>query len=93
MTITPLSAVTNRIRALVVDVSVRGLKVHADGLTEKELAAGDVYRVQTGDDLMLCEIRHRRLEGESVDIGFAILHWVSAGKLNRLVTEFTQLTA
>jgi c-di-GMP-binding flagellar brake protein YcgR len=93
VTITPLSAVTNRVRGMVVDVSARGLKVHADGISETSLVNGDVYRVQSGDDLMLCEMRHRRFEGDSGDIGFAILHWVSAGKLNRLVNEFTRLTA
>ena len=90
---TPLSAVTDRMHGSVVNVSGRGLKVHANALTDKHLATGTVYRVQTGDDLMLCEIRHRRLEGETVDIGFAILHWVSEGKLNRLVKEFNRLTA
>jgi hypothetical protein len=93
VTITPLSAVTSHTRGLVVDVSARGLKVHADGISETSLVNGDVYRVQSGDDLMLCEMRHRRFEGDCGDIGFAILHWVSAGKLNRLVHEFTRLTA
>ena len=93
MTITPLSAVANCMRGLVVDVSLRGLKVHADGISENSLVNGDVYRIQSGDDLMLCEIRHRRLAGDAVDIGFAIIHWMSAGKLNRLVNEFNRLTA
>jgi len=90
---TPLSAVTTRLHGSVVDLSSGGLKVHATTLMEKHLAAGDVYRVQSGDDLMLCEIRHRRLDGQTVDIGFAILHWVSLGNLNRLVREFSKLTA
>ena len=94
MVMTPLSAVTTRLHGSVVNVSGGGLKVHANALSDEHLlAAGHVYRVQSGDDLMLCEIRNRRLEGETADIGFAILHWVSEGKLNRLVKEFIRLTA
>jgi hypothetical protein len=90
---TPLSAVTTRLHGSVVNVSDRGLKVQATALTDQHLTTGNIYRVQSGDDLMLCEIRHRRLDGENVNIGFAILHWVSAGKLNQLVKEFSRLTA
>jgi hypothetical protein len=91
--LTPLSAVTNRLHGSVVNVSSRGLKVHAGKLPEEHLTAGNIFRVQSGDDLMLCEIRHRRVEGETADIGFSILHWVSEGKLNRLVKELIRLTA
>ncbi|MDP8982669.1 MAG: PilZ domain-containing protein [Acidobacteriota bacterium] len=91
--ITPLSAVTSRVHGSVVNVSSRGLKVHAGTPPEEHLAAGSIFRVQSGDDLMLCEIRHRRVEGETADIGFSILHWVSEGKLNRLVKELIRLTA
>ena len=42
---------------------------------------------------MLCEIRHGRADGETAEIGFSILHWVSEGKLNRLAKELIRLTA
>ena len=88
ITMTPLAAVATRIHGSVVNVSGRGLKVHVDAPPKERPAAGDVYRVQSGDDLMLCEVRHYQPVAEGVDLGFVILHWVNVGELSRLVKEF-----
>ena len=82
---TPLAAVATRLRGVVVNVSTRGVKVHFETLLNEQPRAGDVYRVQSGDDLMLCEVRHCDVAGKGADLGLEILHWVSAGELSRLV--------
>jgi hypothetical protein len=82
---TPLATVTTRLSGHVVNVSGRGLKVRVDGGLNGKPASGEVYRVQTGDDLMLCEVRNWQLEGEGAAIGFQILHWGDLGELNRVI--------
>ena len=87
---TPLAAVATRLHGIVVNVSTRGVKVHFDTLLNEQPRAGDVYRVQSGDDLILCEVRYCEVAGEDADLGLEIVHWVSAGELNRLVQDHLQ---
>jgi len=82
---TPLATVTTRLSGHVVNVSGRGLKVRVDAGLKGKPASGEVYRVQTGDDLMLCEVRNWQGEGEGGAIGFQILHWGDLGELSRVI--------
>jgi hypothetical protein len=84
---TPLAAVATRLKASVVNVSRRGIRVRV-GAQMKELPrAGDVYRVQSRDDLMLCEVRNSCRTATGAHLGLHIVHWGAAGELNRLVQD------
>ena len=50
---TPLAAVTTRLHGSLVNVSTRGIRVHFDKPLNDVPKAGEVYRVHSGDDLML----------------------------------------
>jgi|SRR5579862_9499832 len=80
----PLAAVSTSLRGRVVDISGRGVKVHLDSLLNELPRTGDAYRLLSGREVMLCEVRNMQLEGEGGDIGLKILHWTKAGKLNRV---------
>jgi hypothetical protein len=82
---TPLAAVATRLKGHVIDVSGRGVKIQVDACLKGNPVSRDVYRVQSGGDLMLCEVRHCQLEGDGTRIGFEILHWREFGELNRAV--------
>jgi hypothetical protein len=82
--VTPLSAVTTRLHGSLVNVSTRGVRVHFDTKLDQP-RAGEVYRVQSGDDLMLCEVRHCAVADASADLGLKIVLWSKAGELKRLV--------
>jgi len=83
----PLAAVATRLGGSVVNVSTRGVRVHFDTPLKEVPRAGEVYRVQSGDDLMLCEVRYYDVVEEGADLGLQILHWTEAGELNRLVQD------
>ena len=83
---TPLAAVATRLQASVVNVSARGVRVHVDAQSKELLRAGEVYRVQTGDDLMLAEVRNCVVDaGAGAELGLHIVYWGAAGELSRLV--------
>jgi hypothetical protein len=81
---TPLAAVSTRLHGSLVNVSARGVRVHFDAKLNQP-RAGEVYRVQSGDDLMLCEVRNSAVAEEGADLGLSIVHWSGAGKLKRMV--------
>jgi len=84
---TPLAAVTTRIHGSVVDVSARGVRVHFEKDLQNLPRAGEVYRVQTRGDIMLCEVRHAKAAAAGADLGLKIVHWGDAGELKRLVQK------
>jgi hypothetical protein len=85
---TPLAAVTTRLKGQVVNISGRGIRVHLDTGLNGKPASGEVYRLQSGGDLMLCEVVHWQLEGEIPAIGLQILHWGECGELSRAIKAF-----
>jgi hypothetical protein len=84
--ITPLAAVGTRFHGSIVNVSTRGVRVHCDTELNELPRAGEVYRVQSCGDLMLCEVRNSAVTGAGVDLGLQIVHWGGAGELKRLLT-------
>jgi len=85
--ITPLAAVATRFHGSIMNVSTHGVKVHCDTELKELPRAGDVYRVQSGGDLMLCEVRHSRVTDDGAILGLQIVHWDDAGELKRRVAE------
>lgn len=83
--ITPLATVTTRFEGSIINVSDGGLRVHLDAQLKQLPRAGEVYRVQTQDDVMLCEVRNAEVVGAGAELGLQIVHWADAGKLKRLV--------
>jgi hypothetical protein len=81
---TPLAQVTTRLHGSVVNVSARGVRVHFETKVNQP-RAGEVYRIQSGDDLMLCEVRNCAVAGDGAELGLQIVHWGNAGELKRLV--------
>jgi hypothetical protein len=84
----PLANVAIRLSGRVLNVSRRGVKVHVDEPLAGYPRTGDVYRVLSGNDVMLCEIRHYQLLGESAEVGFQIVHRLSRGELNSLIEAY-----
>jgi hypothetical protein len=83
---TPLAAVATRLNGQVVNVSFNGVKVRVPELRNGQPRVGDVYRILSSKDLMLCEVRHWKLQADGTDIGFRILQWSDAGELKRVTT-------
>jgi hypothetical protein len=82
---TPLAAVTIRIEGSIINVSDGGVRVRVDTQLKQLPRTGEVYRVQTQDDVMLCEVRNSEVAGVGAELGLQIVHWADAGKLKRLV--------
>jgi PilZ domain len=85
--VTPLAAVATRLHGSVVNVSPNGVRVHFDVLFDEEPRPGDVYRIQSRHDLMLCEVRYFEVAGSGADLGLQIVHWGEAGELKRLIQD------
>ena len=81
---TPLAAVATRLGGHVMNVSAHGVRIHVAGKISGQPRNGDVYRILSGRDLILGEVRHWCQEGPGADIGFKILHWGDIGELNRI---------
>jgi hypothetical protein len=82
---TPLASVRIRLEGAVVDVSEGGVRVHFDKQLKELPRSGDVYRLQSRDDIMLCEVRHAEVSGAGAALGLKIIHWSNAGQLKRLM--------
>jgi hypothetical protein len=82
---TPLAAVSTRLEGAVVDVSAQGIRVHCDKQLKELPRSGDVYRLQSSDDIMLCEVRHAEVSGAGAALGLKIIHWSNGGQLKRLM--------
>jgi hypothetical protein len=82
---TPLASVSTRLEGAVVEVSTHGIRVHCDKQLKELPRSGDVYRLQSRDDIMLCEVRHAEVSSSGAAMGFQIVHWSNGGQLKRLV--------
>jgi len=82
---TPLAAVAVRLKGQVINVSSNGLKVRVCEQMERDPRVGDVYRILSSRDRMLCEVNHCRPGSGGTEIGFKILHWSEAGELKQIV--------
>jgi hypothetical protein len=82
--ITPLAAVGTRFYGSVVNVSAGGVRVHCDAQLKELPRAGEVCRIQSRGDLMLCEVRNSAVAQAGADLGFQIVHWADAGELKLL---------
>jgi hypothetical protein len=91
--VTPLASVATRLHGSVVNVSQSGVRVHFDKRLKQMPRAGEVYRLQSRDDLMLCEVRYFEAAETGADLGLAIVHWSDAGELKRLVQDRQNLSA
>lgn len=80
---TPLAAVAVRLKGQVINVSANGLKVRVCEHLDRDPRVGDVYRILSSRDRMLCEVNHCRPCGDGTEIGFKILHWSEAGELKQ----------
>ena len=82
--LTPLAEVAAQMNGHVINVSSHGVKVRVVQLMSGQPRIGDVYRILSGRDDMLCEVSHWRSERQDTEIGFRILHWSETGELNRV---------
>ncbi len=82
--LTPLAEVAAQLTGHVINVSSHGVKVRVVNLISGQPRIGDVYRILSGRDDMLCEVSHWRSEPQDTEIGFRILHWSDTGELNRV---------
>jgi hypothetical protein len=82
---TPLAAVSTRLEGAVVEVSTRGVRVQFEKQLKELPRSGEVYRLQSRDDIMLCEVRHAEVLGSGAALGLKIVHWSNGGQLKRLV--------
>jgi hypothetical protein len=69
----PLAEVSKRVKGHVINVSPHGVKVRLPK-PPSELRSGDVYRIHSNRDLMLCEVRNWRSEMGVTDIGLRVIH-------------------
>ena len=91
--VTPLAAVNKRLEGAVVEVSTHGVRVHFGEQLKELPRSGEVYRLQSTDDLMLCEVRHAEITGSGAEMGFQIVHWSISGQLKKLVQRAVSLPA
>jgi hypothetical protein len=85
--ITPLAAVGTRFYGSVVNVSTGGVRVHCDTQLKELPKAGEVCRIQSRGDIMLCEVRNFAVREAGADLGLRIVHWSNAGELKHLLSE------
>jgi hypothetical protein len=83
---TPLAAVATRLNGHVINVSPHGVRIRvAEQMSGQPPRIGDVYRILTNRDRMLCEVCHCLSGADGTEIGFRIVHWSDTGELNRVV--------
>lgn len=85
----PVGSVAASLQGEVVDVSGHGVRVRVAGLTATP-KAGDLYRILSSDDRMLCQVAHTFPGAKGTDIGFKIVYWSETGKLNQVVANRVQ---
>jgi len=91
--ITPLAAVGTRFYGSVVNVSSGGVRVHCDTQLKELPRAGDVCRIQSRGDIILCEVRNSAVKEAGADLGLQIVHWSDAGELKHLLSETESSTS
>jgi hypothetical protein len=85
--LTPLAAVATRLGGSVVNVSTGGVRVHVNTQLKQLPRVGEVYRVQSQDDQMLCEVRNAEIYEAGAAFGLQIVYWGNSGSLRRLVSD------
>ena len=85
--ITPLAAVDTRFYGSVVNVSKGGVRVHCDTQLKELPRAGEVCRIQSRGDIILCEVRNSAIAEAGADLGLQIVQWGNAGELKHLLSE------
>ena len=85
--ITPLAAVGTRFYGSVVNVSKGGVRVHCDTQLKELPRAGEVCRIQSRGDIILCEVRNSAIAEAGADLGLQIVQWGNAGELKHLLSE------
>ncbi len=72
----PLANVATHWHGRVINLSENGIKVHVEeAFLDRLPQPGDAYRVQTGEDILLCVVRHCQIEDDGSSLGLQILHW------------------
>jgi hypothetical protein len=87
----PLADVASRWLGQVVNVSRCGLKIHVDALLDPLPRAGDAYRIQAGEETLLCEVRRYQVEDKGGSLGLKVIRWGGSGALDRLIRSCEQL--
>jgi RodZ C-terminal domain/PilZ domain len=72
-------------RGRVASVSARSVRIHVETLYDDPPQPKVLYRVMSGDDVMLGEVSDCQIEGAGAALGFQVLHWFGPGDLERLI--------
>ena len=80
----PLAAVGAHLNGQVVNVSSAGVKIRVAQQMAVKPRIGDVYRIVSSQDRMLCEVTHWIPSPDGLEIGFKIVYWGDQGALKRL---------
>jgi len=70
--LTPLDNVSKRLRGVTLNVSNRGVRVRLDPNSEQPNQR-QIYRIETGANRILCEVRNSASMPASVEVGFEIV--------------------
>lgn len=90
---TPLASVSTRLTGQVINVSEHGVRIRMAEEMSAPPRIGDVYRILSSQDRMLCEVSHCMPGSDGIEIGFRILHWGETGELKRVTKANWQTTA
>lgn len=72
--VTPLASLATRLQGSVVNVSIRGVKVHFDARLSEQPRPGEIYRVQSRGDLFLCEVCNFEAAAAGADLDLQIIN-------------------
>lgn len=84
------SAPAEGLEGQVVNVSSHGVRVRVPGLAEGTPQVGDLYRIRSADDRMLCEVANSFSGIHGTDIGFRIVYWSETGDLERVIADHSK---
>jgi hypothetical protein len=74
----------------VVNVSSHGVRIRVAGPSVGTPQAGDLYRIRSSDDRMLCQVVNSLSGIHGTDIGFRIVYWSETGELDRVVADHSK---
>lgn len=74
----------------VVNVSSHGVRVRVTGMAGELPQVGDLYRVRSSDDRMLCQVANSLSGIHGTDIGFRIVYWSETGALDRVILDHSR---
>lgn len=81
--LTPIASLDQRIRGEVVDLSPSGVRIRVSGSVDSLPKVGELYRVLSSQDRMLCRVAHTAPGDRGADIGFRIVYWNELGELSQ----------